>query len=91
MDDDFGLHESVFKGDLKEVSKLLRTHDVSKKDRHGMSHIYLINCNLNVWHLTLKYRSFFLVNKQWHSVVLIYNKKNNNMSAHILSGRSKKR
>ena len=48
MDDDFGLHESVFKGDLKEVSKLLRTHDVSKKDRHGMSHIYLINCNLNV-------------------------------------------
>ena len=29
------LHEAVFKGDLKRLSKLLRSHDVSEKDHHG--------------------------------------------------------
>jgi hypothetical protein len=35
-EDEFPLHQSVFSGDLKQVSKLLRTEDVSKKDMHGL-------------------------------------------------------
>ena len=31
----FPLHEKVFEGDIKEVSKLLWNHDVSQKDVHG--------------------------------------------------------
>ena len=36
---DFPLHQSVFDGDLKKVSKLLRTHDVAQKDKHGNTNI----------------------------------------------------
>ena len=36
MGDDLALHESVFNGDIKQVSKLLRTYDATKKDKHGM-------------------------------------------------------
>lgn len=32
---DFPLHECVFKGDIRKLSQLLRTADVSKKDKHG--------------------------------------------------------
>lgn len=32
---EYPLHESVFHGDLKRVSKLLRIEDVTKKDIHG--------------------------------------------------------
>lgn len=32
----FPLHERVFNGDIKEVSKLLRSRDVAQKDSHGM-------------------------------------------------------
>ena len=32
----YDLHESVFNGDIKRVSSLLRTCDVAKKDKHGM-------------------------------------------------------
>ena len=33
---EFPMHECVFRGDKKELSKLLRTHDVTQKDKHGM-------------------------------------------------------
>lgn len=29
------LHKSVFKGDIRKLSQLLRTNDVSRKDKHG--------------------------------------------------------
>lgn len=32
----FPLHECVFSGDVRRLSGLLRLHDVSKKDKHGM-------------------------------------------------------
>ena len=34
-DEDFPLHECVFKNDLQRVSQLIRVHDVSQKDVHG--------------------------------------------------------
>jgi len=33
---EYPMHECVFRGDKKELSKLLRTHDVTQKDKHGM-------------------------------------------------------
>lgn len=33
----YELHESVFNGDTRRVSALIRTYDVSKKDKHGMT------------------------------------------------------
>jgi hypothetical protein len=33
--EDFPLHQGVFNGDVKTVSKLIRVHDVSQKDVHG--------------------------------------------------------
>lgn len=33
--DRYPLHRSVFQNDLKNLSRLLRKHDVSEKDRHG--------------------------------------------------------
>jgi hypothetical protein len=30
------LHECVFSGDVRRLSGLLRLHDVTKKDKHGM-------------------------------------------------------
>ena len=40
--DDFQLHECVFNADIKVLSKLLRSHDVSKKDKHG-KHLILFD------------------------------------------------
>ena len=34
-DEDFPLHECIFKNDLQRVSQLIRVHDVSQKDVHG--------------------------------------------------------
>ena len=34
-DEDFPLHEGVFKNDIQRVSQLIRVHDVSQKDVHG--------------------------------------------------------
>lgn len=31
----YELHESVFNGDIRRVSALIRTYDVAKKDKHG--------------------------------------------------------
>lgn len=33
--DIYPLHESVFKNDIKKLSRLLRKYDVSQKDKHG--------------------------------------------------------
>ncbi|XP_064605134.1 ankyrin repeat domain-containing protein 13C-A-like [Liolophura sinensis] len=41
MADQFPLHESVFNGDIRKVSQLLRTHDVSQKDSHGNTPLHL--------------------------------------------------
>ncbi|KAI0234746.1 Ankyrin repeat domain-containing protein 13C-A [Lamellibrachia satsuma] len=38
---EFPMHECVFRGDKKELSKLLRTHDVTQKDTHGNSPLHL--------------------------------------------------
>ncbi|CAD7077619.1 unnamed protein product [Hermetia illucens] len=38
---DFPLHECVFKGDIRKLSQLLRTADVSKKDKHGNTALHL--------------------------------------------------
>ena len=35
-DGDFPLHEGVFKNDIQRVSQLIRVHDVSQKDVHGL-------------------------------------------------------
>lgn len=42
MATEFPLHEKVFCGDIKEVSKLLRTHDVSQKDIHGIINLTFV-------------------------------------------------
>jgi len=34
-EESYPLHESIFKGDIATVSKLLRTCDVCRKDKHG--------------------------------------------------------
>jgi hypothetical protein len=46
----------VFSGDLKQVSKLLRTEDVSKKDMHGLwlfsllsYYVYFANFHAPAW------------------------------------------
>lgn len=39
--EDFPLHHSVFNGDVKLVSKLIRVHDVSQKDVHGNTPLHL--------------------------------------------------
>ncbi|CAH1775055.1 unnamed protein product [Owenia fusiformis] len=41
MAEEFPLHESIFRGDLKAVSQLLRTHDVAQKDKHGNTPLHL--------------------------------------------------
>ncbi|XP_077981343.1 ankyrin repeat domain-containing protein 13C-like [Glandiceps talaboti] len=38
---DFPLHRSVFHGNLRQVSQLLRVHDVSQKDIHGNTPLHL--------------------------------------------------
>ncbi|XP_055712908.1 ankyrin repeat domain-containing protein 13C isoform X2 [Phlebotomus papatasi] len=35
------LHEAVFSGDLKQLSQLLRTQDVTQKDKHGNTPLHL--------------------------------------------------
>uniref|UniRef100_X1YYW8 Ankyrin repeat domain-containing protein n=1 Tax=Capitella teleta TaxID=283909 RepID=X1YYW8_CAPTE len=40
-EDKYPLHESIFRGDLKRVSKLLRTEDIAKKDVHGNTPLHL--------------------------------------------------
>ncbi|XP_064476536.1 ankyrin repeat domain-containing protein 13C-like [Ornithodoros turicata] len=37
----YPLHECVFRGDVRRVSALLRTHDVSQKDIHGNTPLHL--------------------------------------------------
>lgn len=37
----YELHESVFKGDVRKVAALLRTHDVSQKDNHGNTPLHI--------------------------------------------------
>ncbi|KAK3090455.1 hypothetical protein FSP39_011985 [Pinctada imbricata] len=39
--EDFPLHESVFKDDLRRLSQLLRVHDVAQKDIHGNTALHL--------------------------------------------------
>ncbi|XP_066995160.1 ankyrin repeat domain-containing protein 13C isoform X1 [Anabrus simplex] len=39
--DSLPLHECVFSGDVRRLSSLLRTHDVSKKDKHGNTALHL--------------------------------------------------
>ncbi|KAG8222152.1 hypothetical protein J437_LFUL000734 [Ladona fulva] len=41
LSESYPLHECVFAGDVKKLSALLRTHDVSKKDKHGNSALHL--------------------------------------------------
>ena len=46
---DFSLHQQIFKGDLKEVSKLIRISDINVKDIHGkfcMVFISIFNVNI---------------------------------------------
>ncbi|KAL4235952.1 Ankyrin repeat domain-containing protein 13C [Mactra antiquata] len=38
---DFPLHQAVFNGDVREVSTLIRVHDVSQKDVHGNTPLHL--------------------------------------------------
>ncbi|BFY99500.1 hypothetical protein BsWGS_02540 [Bradybaena similaris] len=38
---EFPLHQSVFSGDVKQVSKLIRTCDVAQKDIHGNTPLHL--------------------------------------------------
>lgn len=35
--DKYPLHKAVFENDLKTLSRLLRKHDVTAKDKHGKS------------------------------------------------------
>ncbi|KAK4316799.1 hypothetical protein Pmani_012057 [Petrolisthes manimaculis] len=37
----YELHESVFNGDTRRVSALIRTYDVAKKDKHGNTPLHL--------------------------------------------------
>ncbi|XP_064624930.1 ankyrin repeat domain-containing protein 13C-like isoform X2 [Lineus longissimus] len=41
MADEFPLHECVFKGDIRQLSQLLRSHDVTQKDKHGNTPLHL--------------------------------------------------
>ncbi|KAK2183746.1 hypothetical protein NP493_297g02004 [Ridgeia piscesae] len=38
---EYPMHECVFRGDKKELSRLLRTHDVTQKDKHGNTPLHL--------------------------------------------------
>lgn len=40
-DEVFPLHECVFLGDVRKLSSLLRTYDVSRKDKHGNTALHL--------------------------------------------------
>ncbi|CAN8004490.1 unnamed protein product [Ixodes hexagonus] len=40
-DSQYPLHENVFRGDVRRVSALLRTHDVAQKDVHGNTPLHL--------------------------------------------------
>ncbi|KAK2168882.1 hypothetical protein LSH36_13g02106 [Paralvinella palmiformis] len=40
-EESYPLHESIFKGDIATVSKLLRTCDVCRKDKHGNTALHL--------------------------------------------------
>lgn len=35
-EESYPLHECVFSGDVRKLSSLIRTHDVTKRDKHGM-------------------------------------------------------
>ena len=50
---EFPLHQSVFDGDIQNVSKLIRTCDVSQRDIHG-------NNDLNMNKSSLPYHVFLL-------------------------------
>lgn len=39
---DFPVHECVFKGDVRRLSSLIRTHSISQKDVHGK--FYSLGC-----------------------------------------------
>lgn len=40
-DDKYPLHKAVFENDLKSLSRSLRKHDVSVKDKHGNTALHL--------------------------------------------------
>uniref|UniRef100_A0A3Q1HTU6 Ankyrin repeat domain-containing protein n=1 Tax=Anabas testudineus TaxID=64144 RepID=A0A3Q1HTU6_ANATE len=41
-DSEFPVHECVFKGDVRRLSSLIRTHSISQKDVHGnISHLHI--------------------------------------------------
>ncbi|XP_077294218.1 ankyrin repeat domain-containing protein 13C [Arctopsyche grandis] len=40
-EDSYPLHEAVFRGDIKQLSALLRKNDVGKKDKHGNTTLHL--------------------------------------------------
>ncbi|GAA6072782.1 ankyrin repeat domain-containing protein 13C [Tachysurus ichikawai] len=39
--DDFPVHESVFKGDVRRLSSLIRTQNIAQKDVHGNTPLHL--------------------------------------------------
>uniref|UniRef100_A0A3Q3KKM8 Ankyrin repeat domain-containing protein n=1 Tax=Monopterus albus TaxID=43700 RepID=A0A3Q3KKM8_MONAL len=40
-DSEFPIHECVFKGDVRRLSSLIRTHSISQKDAHGNTPLHL--------------------------------------------------
>lgn len=39
----FPIHECIFKGNIKKLSQLIRTNDVTQKDKHGL--LIILNKN----------------------------------------------
>jgi hypothetical protein len=50
MADEFPLHECVFRGDIRQLSQLLRSHDVAQKDKHGEDYILSVFAEFNLDH-----------------------------------------
>lgn len=39
--EDLPLHKCIFNGDIKTLSSLIRTHDLTQKDKQGIKIFYL--------------------------------------------------
>lgn len=77
--EDYPLHRAVFEDDKKTLSRLLRKHDITAKDKHGTSESYTIRyvCVCNASFLCLQI--VFVV------LTCCINKRNNEFEINLLS------
>lgn len=56
----YPLHECVFEGDVQEFARLMRTEDLSRKDKHGTYSVTLRTVMINVCYNKAQFAIYFI-------------------------------